>query len=134
MAHPTTQEDDAAQLQEVSAMLNQAAAAAGTSTSNARGETGIADASTASDTQPCDFPFSGFYRQSDFRSSLTDAGPAPEHAALRHEDLVHDPPEDDIPPPAYGDHYGTIENEQDGFGTDARVAGQYTQLLISSKL
>lgn len=60
---------------------------------------------------------------SDLNIRLTDAGPAPEHAALRHEDFVHDPPEDNIPPPAYGDHYGAIENEQDGFGTNARVAG-----------
>lgn len=29
--------------------------------------------------------------------------------------------EDDIPPPAYGEHYGAIHNEQDGFGTNASV-------------
>ncbi|KAI9703540.1 MAG: hypothetical protein M1820_005844 [Bogoriella megaspora] len=53
---------------------------------------------------------------------LTDAGPAPEDAALRHEDFIHDPPDEHVPPPAYGDHYGSIHNEQDGFGTNARVA------------
>ncbi|KAK4543906.1 hypothetical protein LTR36_004680 [Oleoguttula mirabilis] len=29
--------------------------------------------------------------------------------------------EDDVPPPAYGEHYGAIHNEQDGFGTNASV-------------
>jgi UDP:flavonoid glycosyltransferase YjiC (YdhE family) len=27
-----------------------------------------------------------------------------------------------IPPPAYGDHYGAVHNEQEGFGTDAQVS------------
>ncbi|GIZ42669.1 hypothetical protein CKM354_000592800 [Cercospora kikuchii] len=30
--------------------------------------------------------------------------------------------EHDIPPPAYGEHYGTVEQEQEGFGTKASVA------------
>ncbi|KAK5121275.1 hypothetical protein LTR85_005441 [Meristemomyces frigidus] len=29
--------------------------------------------------------------------------------------------EDNVPPPAYGEHYGAIHNEQDGFGTNASV-------------
>ncbi|KAK5134626.1 hypothetical protein LTR08_006282 [Meristemomyces frigidus] len=29
--------------------------------------------------------------------------------------------DEDVPPPAYGEHYGSIQNEQDGFGTDATV-------------
>ncbi|KAK4503548.1 hypothetical protein PRZ48_004463 [Zasmidium cellare] len=30
--------------------------------------------------------------------------------------------EPDVPPPAYGDHYGVVQQQQDGFGTKARVA------------
>jgi len=30
--------------------------------------------------------------------------------------------EQDVPPPAYGEHYGNITQEQEGFGTDASVA------------
>lgn len=45
-----------------------------------------------------------------------------EEAPLAKIDLVNpDPAEDEIPPPAYGDIYGEINNEENGLGTSARV-------------
>ncbi|KAI7493391.1 UDP-Glycosyltransferase/glycogen phosphorylase [Hortaea werneckii] len=45
-----------------------------------------------------------------------DVAPAARPSIDTH-DLEHD-----VPPPAYGEHYGSVENEQDGFGTNASVA------------
>lgn len=45
-----------------------------------------------------------------------------EEAPLEKIDLVNpDTTEDEIPPPAYGDIYGEINNEENGLGTSARV-------------
>lgn len=45
------------------------------------------------------------------------------HDALPEKiDLINpDPAEDEIPPPAYGDIYGEVRNEENGLGTSARV-------------
>ncbi|KAI8680445.1 Glyco-transf-28 domain-containing protein [Fusarium keratoplasticum] len=47
------------------------------------------------------------------------ASPAGQEALLQDIDLVN--PEDDTPPPAYGDTYGEISNEKDAPGTSACV-------------
>jgi UDP:flavonoid glycosyltransferase YjiC (YdhE family) len=48
--------------------------------------------------------------------------PTRQEALLQHTDLIPlGAAEDDMPPPAYGDKYGEICNEQDGLGTSARV-------------
>ncbi|KAF2211785.1 glycosyltransferase family 1 protein [Cercospora zeae-maydis SCOH1-5] len=42
---------------------------------------------------------------------------------VRHTDsFAAEQQEYDVPPPAYGEHYGVVEQEQDGFGTKASVA------------
>ncbi|KAL9072485.1 MAG: hypothetical protein Q9157_005069 [Trypethelium eluteriae] len=100
--------------QEVSPIIHQAAAAAQTSGSHFQSEP----------TAPTP---SSEYQRDQIESSrpdqpITDAGPVTRDAALRHEESIHIPPDDSVPPPAYGDHYGVIENEQDGLGTNASVA------------
>ncbi|RSL60764.1 hypothetical protein CEP54_006591 [Fusarium duplospermum] len=47
------------------------------------------------------------------------ASPTEQEAFLHDIDLVN--PDDDIPPPAYGDTYGEIRNEKDAPGTSASV-------------
>jgi UDP:flavonoid glycosyltransferase YjiC (YdhE family) len=48
--------------------------------------------------------------------------PTRQEAPSEKIDLVNpDPAEDNIPPPAYGDIYGEIRNEENGLGTSARV-------------
>ena len=38
---------------------------------------------------------------------------------------------EEVPPPAYGESYGSIENEQDGFGTRATCTGPQDSTLFS---
>lgn len=60
--------------------------------------------------------------------SDTSSYTAAERRHMGHDVAFNDPeyntpPVDyDIPPPAYGDHYGTVSQEQEGFGTKASVA------------
>lgn len=59
------------------------------------------------------------------------AAPAPGTAIVGAglEDWQVPPVEDELPPPAYGSIYGTIENEQDGLGTRATIAGWFRTVL-----
>lgn len=55
-------------------------------------------------------------------AQIDPARPTRQEALLQHTDLVTPgAAEDDMPPPAYGDSYGEIPNEQNGLGTDAHV-------------
>ncbi|KAL9089254.1 MAG: hypothetical protein Q9165_005822 [Trypethelium subeluteriae] len=124
MVPPNSGGDLPQENQEASPIIQQATAAAQTSGPHVRNEPTVP--SQASE-----------YQRNQTESSrsdqtITDAGPVTRDAALRHEESIHIPPDDSVPPPAYGDHYGVIENEQDGLGTNASVAGEYTWALVSS--
>jgi UDP:flavonoid glycosyltransferase YjiC (YdhE family) len=55
-------------------------------------------------------------------AQIDPARPTRQEALLQNTDLITPgAAEDDMPPPAYGDMYGEIRNEQDGLGTSARV-------------
>jgi hypothetical protein len=71
------------------------------------------------------------------------ATPTGQEALLQEADLfTTDAPEDDLPPPAYGDVYGEIRNEKDGLGSafvtdDGRVnirINQFNRRLSRSLL
>lgn len=56
----------------------------------------------------------------DVRDNSSRRGRGPSGDTTASADI--EPPEHDVPPPAYGDHYGQIQEEQEGFGTKATVA------------